>query len=137
MIIKQIACCHLEGVNFSPSKVIMKTKLSLQNIKERNQPLNLGPNKGTPSPTGSASISFEESSDDNNNSLYLLVETLKKHLTTIRNCGAEEIYIYLGVWYKDQCNLAFDPEILREIGELRIPLWVSCYQDYCSEENQD
>ena len=55
---------------------------------------------------------------------------LTKQIDVLRTCGTKKIELVIGVWYDKQCNLVSEPESIKLIGELGIPLQVSCYEDY-------
>ena len=67
-----------------------------------------------------------------NKDLYFLwvIDKYLEHREKILACGADDIIFYLGVNYDSagQCNLSFEPEILKKISELNIPLWISCWE---------
>ena len=56
--------------------------------------------------------------------------TLSNHIDTFRENGAENIDLVIGVWYDKQCNLVFESEAIKLIGELKILMQVSCYKNY-------
>lgn len=72
-------------------------------------------------------------SDNGNYELECLVEALTPHIKTLWECGAEDIYLDIAVYYIAQCNFAFEPQLLKKITDLNIPFWISCYEDYDKE----
>lgn len=131
MIIKMDIRCHFYGEQFSPKVFEQLTGLSLMNKIEVGEYLKVGINKGNPSDYGSGQlcppIEFEGNEDFGFGWIAL---TLSQQIEELYRCGTEKIDLVIGVWYDKQCNLVFEPESIRLIGELGIPLKVSCYEDY-------
>ena len=71
--------------------------------------------------------------DKSNFELEWLVNALLPHIKTFRDCGAEDIYLDIAVYYITQCNFAFEPQLLKKMADLGIPFWISCYEDYVEE----
>lgn len=128
MIEIQMAC-HFLGVGFSPQVVMNNTGLHFSKYQEVGSIETVGPHKGKPAKIGSATLFFQDVnlSGSSENDSITFVETLLRHIEIIREYGAEDIYLDLSVYYKIQCNMSFEPELLKKISELEIPLNISCY----------
>jgi hypothetical protein len=70
------------------------------------------------------------SNNDNEAGLKWIVETVGNFKNIVKQCGADESYLDIAVYYIGQCNMAFEPDLLRKISELNVPFWISCYEDY-------
>lgn len=68
-------------------------------------------------------------SNDGEECLKWIVEAVHNYINTVKECGAEESYLDIAVYYKGQCNMAFEPDLLRRISELNVPFLISCYED--------
>ena len=123
--------CHLYGENFLPKMVEKQSGIALENKIEVGDITNRGRNKGKPSDYGKGVLcppkEFKVKEDFG---LYWVALTLTKYINIFRECGADNIDLVIGVWFEGQCNLAFEPESIKLIGELGIALQVSCYEDY-------
>lgn len=131
MIMKMDIRCHFYGEEFSPKMFEQLTGLKLVKKIEVGETLKVGIYKGNPSDYGSGQlcppIEFQGNEDFG---LGWIALTLSKQIEVLRRCGTEKIDLVIGVWYDKQCNLVFEPESIKLIGELGIPLQVSCYEDY-------
>lgn len=123
--------CHFYGEKFSPKVVEQLIGIKLENKIEVGDISKRGRNKGKPTDYGNGELSpLKDFKDKEDFSLYWLALTLSKHIDVFRKCGAENIDLVIGVWYEKQCNLVFEPETIKLIGDLGIALQVSCYEDY-------
>ncbi|MEH7014699.1 hypothetical protein V7087_28470 [Neobacillus niacini] len=132
MMIKEMDIrCHFYGEKFSPKVVEKLIGITLKNKIEVGDISNRGRNKGKPADYGNGELCPPKDFKDNEDfGLYWIALTLSKHIDIFRKCGAENIDLVIGVWNEKQCNLVFKPESIKLIGELGIPLQVSCYEDY-------
>ena len=55
-------------------------------------------------------------------------------MEAIRSAGADDIYFDAAIYWQQQCNLAYDPDVLLRIGQLGISFWISCYEDSDAED---
>ena len=67
--------------------------------------------------------------------LEWIVNALVPNIEIIRDCDAEDIYLDIAVYYVGQCNMAFERSLLKQIADLDIPFWISCYKDYDEKED--
>ena len=125
-----IRCCFY-GENFSPTVVEQLSGVTLENKIEVGDILKRGIDKGKPSNYGKGELCPPKDFKDNEDfGLNWLALALSKHIEIFRKCSAENIDLIIGVWYEKQCNLVFEPEPIKLIGELGLDLQVSCYEDY-------
>jgi hypothetical protein len=123
--------CHLYGEKFSPKLVEQLTGVTLENKIEVGEISNKGRNKGRPSDYGNGELCPQKDlKTEGDFGLNWIALHLSKYIDVFRRCGAENIQLVIGVWYDKQCNLVFDAESIKLIGELGIPLQVSCYEYY-------
>ncbi|MFP3389453.1 hypothetical protein [Brevibacillus sp. SIMBA_040] len=132
MTIRLEAAVQFSGSTFSPLLVEEKTGLLLSRKLEVGGLATTGPFKGTPSSFGSASL-YPPPTLSTSNDVYAeldwIVNELSLHIASIKSSGADDIYLDVAVYYRDQCNFALEPELLRKIADLKIPFWVSCYEE--------
>lgn len=116
MTIRMDVSFVMRGDNFSPALLEKKTGWTLSRKDsywaELCPPTILSNNDG-----GEAGLKW-------------IVENVGDCINTVKQCGAEDNYLDIAVYYIGQCNMAFEPELLREISELNVPFWISCYEDY-------
>lgn len=133
-----ISSFHISGERFSPKKAQKKIGLVFNEANEVGSIETLGPNKGKPRMYGSAVLNAPKDLELESN-CYLgiewIVDNLEDKINRLINCGADDMYLDIGVFYKNQCNMAFEPELLKKIANLNVAFWISCYEDYESEDN--
>lgn len=123
--------CLLTGRHFSPKILEQLTGLTLENKVEVGELRKGGRKRGKPSEDGSGELCPpKDLSGKKDFGLLWIAEVLYKHIDVISSSGAESVDLIIGVWYEKQCNLVFEPEAIKLIGEMGIPLQVSCYEDY-------
>lgn len=130
---------HVTGDAFSPGTAEKNTGLSFFRKSEIGEIGTTGIHKGKPLPYGSAELRppFEHVYSDHEHTpycdfgLHWMADVLEQHANTFVSCGAdpEQMYVSLGVFYQDQCNLSIDPKATRKIGACGIPLYISCYEE--------
>ncbi len=54
-----------------------------------------------------------------------MINTLTEHIDTLRSCGADDIYIDLGVVYYGDMKLEFESDFLMKLANLKIPFLIS------------
>ena len=132
MTIRLEAAVQFSGSTFSLLLVEEKTGLLLSRKLEVGGLTTTGPFKGKPSSFGSASLYLPPTLSTSNDAyaeLDWIVNQLSLHIVSIESSGADDIYLDVAVYYRDQCNFALEPELLRKIADLKIPFWVSCYEE--------
>lgn len=116
MTIRMDVSFVMRGDNFSPALLEMKTGWILSR-KDFESAIFCPP----------TSLS---NSDDGEAGLKWIVEKVGEGISIIKQCGAEDNYLDIAVYFKGQCNMAFEPDLLRKISELKVPFLISCYEDY-------
>lgn len=132
MTIRIEASCRMSGDNFSPKLLESITGWQLSRKKEIGDSAVVGPSKGTPLTYGMADLSPPEylNYDDGGVAgLKWVIDAILSGLDTIKESGAEDVYLDIAVYYVGQCNMAFEPEILSKIAALNMPFWISCYEE--------
>jgi len=120
--------CHLYGENFSPKLLEQLTGITLENKLEVGDMLTKGINRGKPSTYGDAILCPpDENKKSEDYGLLWVAETLYKNIDVIRN-NVDHFELVIGVFYEEQCNFVLEPKALKLIGELGIPLQISCYE---------
>ena len=121
--------CHLVGKNFSPRIASEKTGIQFYQQTEVGEMERIGKRIAT---HGHASfeppLEFQEM-ENPYNGLFWMIDTLTEQIDTLRSCGADDIYIDLGVIYHGDLKLEFEPEFLMKLANLKIPFLISGYEE--------
>lgn len=127
--------CHLIGKNFSPRVASEKTGIRFYTQIEVGEMEHIGKWQGIAT-HGHASFepSLEFQQMENPYiGLFWMVDTLTKHIDTLRSGGADHIYIDLGVVYHLDVKLEFEPDFLMKLANLKIPFLISGYKEEVAE----
>lgn len=121
--------CHIIGKNFSPRVASEKTGIRFYTQTEVGEMERIGKQIAT---HGHASfeppLEFQQM-ENPYIGLFWMVDTLTEHIDTLRSCGADHIYIDLGVIYYGDLKLGFDPDFLMKLANLKIEFWISGYEE--------
>ena len=128
MIEKISVTINFSGEHFSPSRAEKETGLVLSKKSEAGEMGVRGKYKGLAIPYGSGNLE-PPSTLENNAKILWLASTLESTLSKFIQCGAEKPYLYVGYFYKDQCNLTLTKEELAAIAKLGIDFCFSCYEN--------
>jgi len=116
MTIRMDVSFVIRGDNFSPTLLEKKTGWTLSRKKLKSAvfcpPTSLSNNDN-----GEAGVEW-------------IVEKVGNYKNILKQCGADDCYLDIAVYYIGQCNMEFEPDLLRKISELNVPFWISCYEDY-------
>ncbi|WP_214763007.1 hypothetical protein [Exiguobacterium sp. s146] len=125
--------CHLTGKNFSPRVASEKTGIQFYTQTEVGEMERIGKRIAT---YGDASfeppLEFQQM-ENPYIGLFWMVDTLTEHIDTLRSCGADDIYIDLGVVYHLDVKLEFEPDFLMKLANLKIPFLISGYKEEVAE----
>jgi len=114
------------GDKFSPNKaekitgLVFTKKIELGDIGIR------GRYKGIPMPYGSGTLDAPQEIDMHERILWLTKELTGK-IEALQKLGADEPHIYIGYFYKDQCNLTLSKTEIAAIAALNLEFCFSCY----------
>ena len=128
MIEKISVTIRFSGENFSPLQAEKKTGLALSKKNEAGEMGVRGKYKGLPIPYGSGNLE-PPPTVENNAKILWLASALESTLNKFIQCGAEKPYLYVGYFYKDQCNLTLTKDELAAIAKLNIDFCFSCYEN--------
>jgi hypothetical protein len=126
---------HFYGELFSPSEAEKISGVTFDEKKERGDIGIRGKYKGVPIPYGSAYINFEHPGGDPD-LLPVdmpLLNILERFIPPFRAIGAEDISLWVNVFYTSQCNLELSPELLQKLAGLGIPLCISTMDEGAEE----
>lgn len=125
--------CHLSGVNFSPRVASEKTGIQFYKQTEVGEIERIGKRIAT---YGHASfeppLEFQQM-ENPYIGLFWMIDTLTEHINILRSCGADDIYIDLGVVYHLDVKLEFEPDFLMKLSNLKIPFLISGYKEEIAE----
>ena len=133
-MIKVSAYLQAYGAQFSPKKATAKFGYEL---KEGIEP-GVSARNPNQSVKGSASLPFEWDSASEvgfeRGFADLLPSNLpifrdERLLAGLRECGADEFILFVGVNYREQCNMELSPSLLGALAELGVVLAISCYEE--------
>jgi hypothetical protein len=117
---------NFSGDKFSPTEgenatdLIFSDKIEFGDIGIR------GKYKGKPVPYGSGTLKVSKDINMHNRILWL-TETLSGKIDVLRKLGSDEPHIYIGYFYKDQCNLTLTKSEIKAIAALNLEFCFSCY----------
>ncbi len=127
---RRIDCsCHMWGDRFSPCAAEKLTGLSFAHKEEPGQIGTSRPHLGTPLPYGSGTLKFGQVWDCSEPSFLKWLNDIKKSIPAFRQAGAEDITLDFFVVYNYQCNLEAEPDFFLALGQLGIPVTMSCWVD--------
>lgn len=128
MITKQAISLEMNGETFSPSEARLLTGLSFTRMNDPGGIGTRGRYKGMPVPYGMCALEVPADIPAAKRLTWLLDAALP-HMGTLRRLGATEMYVSIGYFWRDQCNLAYSSEELTKLARLGIDLCVSCYEE--------
>jgi hypothetical protein len=120
---------HVWGDWFSPTKTEKRTGLRFTAKRERGQISDLGVYRGRPLPYGDASLDYGEVVDCSDPVFLEWLSQIKHAIPEFRDAGAEKIELDFLVAYKYQCNLDAESDFFIALGQLGIPVTMSCWVD--------
>ncbi len=119
------------GDTFSPRLAEQKTGLKFSTKNEPGEIALIGRYMGQPRPYGMAILKAPFDSATKPRSQppeEWIADALAQHIHDIRSCGATEIHVNIVVAWKDQCNIGLSATFISKIGQLNIPVALSCYE---------
>jgi hypothetical protein len=117
--------CIVWGEEFSPSLAVKKLGIELYDNTEPGEITSRGRWMGKPSPFGFGTIKLK-AKGSYQEGLEEILDILKSNLKNLKSLGGNVDYICIDIFYKQQCNLEFNPKELKMIGDMGIPLCISC-----------
>ncbi|WP_214784940.1 hypothetical protein [Exiguobacterium sp. S3] len=127
--------CHLMGPHFSPCAASEKTGIQFYKLTEVGEIEHIGKRKEI-AKVGHASFEPPLESQKMENpyiGLFWMIDTLTEHIDTLRSCGADDIWIDLGVVSHLDVKLEFEPDFLMKLANLKIPFLISGYIETADE----
>ena len=128
MLTRELLSVNMSGTAFSPAEAERRTGLTFARKNEPGGFTERGRYEHEPAPFGSASLNVLDETPDEGK-LSRLLDVVLSHTDTLRQLGVEEMYVYVGYFWRDQCNLSLEPEELGRLAALGVPFWISCYED--------
>jgi hypothetical protein len=119
--------CLLQGDTFSPERAEARTGLVLVDKNEPGEVAPSGRYSGQPLAYGSAMLVLLDEDLEPGASAVGPLRALAPKLADLRAAGATRLALYLVVAYQERCDFTFGPEELSALGELGLPLAVSCH----------
>jgi hypothetical protein len=117
---------NFSGDKFSPNKAEEVTGLVLSNKIEFGDIGLRGKYKGKPVPYGSGTLKASQEINMHDRILWL-TNALSDKVDALIKLGSDEPHIYIGYYYKDQCNLTLTKREIAAIAELDLEFCFSCY----------
>ena len=115
-----------QGETFSPKLAEEITGFDFEDKNEVGDIGTRGRYKGKAIPYGSAQITPPKHIEMHDRILWL-AKALDGKVDQFQAMGSDEPYIYIGYFYKNQCNLSLSKEELAAIAKLNIEFCFSCY----------
>ena len=121
--------CNVWGEDFAPGVVERETGIVFKRKNEVGDIASIGRYRNQPRPYGSGTLVLRERGETGEMiplEGLRLVGTLLEHF---ERAGGTDITIDVVVAYGNQCNLEISPECLKILGDLGLPLTISCYEE--------
>ncbi|TAL69808.1 MAG: hypothetical protein EPN82_04080 [Bacteroidetes bacterium] len=121
--------CNLIGEKFSPGKLEKKIKYIFNDKIEVGDIGLKGRYKDKPIPYGSVEIYPPEELRYEHEIAQLdwIIEFLEKNKVQISKSNIDDIKIMVSIFYETQCDMSFDSELLKRIGDLKLDLNICCF----------
>lgn len=128
-MIRAKVSCNLIGEKFSPGKLEKKIKYIFNDKIEAGDIGSKGRYKDKPIPFGSVEVYPPEDLlyEHEIAQLEWIIEFLEKNKSQISKNNIDDIRIMVSIFYETQCNMSFDSELLKRIGDLKMDLNISCF----------
>lgn len=126
----------LSGPTFSPRAAQAQTGLRFSRASEPGELSEVDRYQGHTAGSGRAELPIQEyglASDLASKNMAAL-DALARSIEALRRAGATDLAFRFDVEFAGQCILDFPPELLRKIGDLGLPLTISCYEAQETEE---
>ena len=130
------AVCKLSGPTFSPREAEAHTGLRFSRRSEPGELSEVDRYQGHSAGPGRAELAIQEygAPADLAGKNMAAFDALARSLDALRRAGATELALRFDVEYAGACVIDLPPELLRKIGELGLPLAISCYEAQETEE---
>jgi hypothetical protein len=115
-----VASFHISGDHFSTAKAQMMTGLVFSKKHEVGENETIGPNKGKPSNYGSAVLHAPKDIAENHTyaGLEWVVDNVKDNIKVLLECGAEDMYLDIGVFTRINATWHLNLNYLRKYQAL-------------------
>jgi len=128
VLTRELLSVNMRGAEFSPAEAERRTGLPLVDKNEPGEFTKYGRHRREPAPFGAAKLHVADEAPTERK-LADLLDTVLPHADTLRQLGVESMTVYVGYFWRDQCNLAFEPSELSRLAALGVPFWISCYEE--------
>jgi hypothetical protein len=135
-MVRARAICTASGPTFSPRAAEMQTGLAFARKTEPGEVNELDRYQGHPPGHGRAELALQEygSMADLTGKSQATFDALARSLEALRRAGATDLRLRFDVEYAGACVLDLPSELLRKLGDLGLPLTISCYETQETEE---
>lgn len=114
------------GPDFAPQRAEEVGGFEFTSRTDRGSRMERGRYKGLPAPYGAGNFALPNFSAASPKPLEL--SQLEKVVRHSRSAGATSIVLQLEVAFVAQCNFEVSPELLAALGELSVPLTITCFE---------
>lgn len=121
---KYYVSCHLVGEEFDLEELERKLNVELSHKLKKGDLSKLG----NPSTYAAGHLQVKTQSHNLNDYIRDILDLIKKIESHNDKFGITEMNLWVSIYYVAQCNLEFEPAVLKELGYRNIPLLVDCYK---------
>jgi len=117
----------MQGKSFYPTKLQDITGVIVTNANNPGDNGRTGKYRDVPVPYGAGEWFMTNNSETPYGQTFTqLVRLIEMHFPSIKKCGADELVIYMNIYYDKQCNLEFSPHELGKLSALGVTLAITC-----------
>lgn len=135
-MVRARAVCLVSGPSFSPRAAEALTGLRFSRRSEPGELSEVDRYQGHSKGPGRAEIPLQEygTPTDLGGKNMAALDALARSLEALRRAGATDLKIRVDIEYAGPCVIDFPAELLRKLGDLGLPLVMSCYEAQETEE---
>jgi hypothetical protein len=135
-MIRVRATCTVSGPNFSPRTAEAQTGLRFARKSEPGELSEVDRYQGHTPGHGRAELALQDygTVGDLTGKNAGTLEALGRSLEALRRSGATDLRLKFDVEYAGPCAFDFSADLLRRLGDLGLPLHISCFEAQETEE---
>ena len=130
------AICIAKGASFSPRAAEVQTGLRFSRKQEPGELSEVDRYQGHTSGQGRAELSLQDvgALEDLSGKNAAALDALARSLESLRRAGATELSLRFDIEYAGTCALHLPPDLLKKLGDLGLPLVITCFEAQETEE---
>jgi hypothetical protein len=130
------ATCTVSGPAFSPRAAEAQTGLRFARKSEPGELSEVDRYQGHSPGSGRAELALQDYGTiaDLTGKNAPALDALARSLESLRRAGATDLRLRFDVEYAGPCAFDFSSELLRRLGDLGLPIYISCFEAQETEE---